>query len=208
MKRKIMLLAAAAMMLAGSFTAQAEGFLIKGGLTFTSASKAKEALAALNVNGATQWEAGFGYQTDTWAGFSIQPEFIYRSKGLNVESSILDAKFRMHNLEIPVNIQWGPDLLIMRPFIFAAPYIGYNISGTVKMGEETIRFTDSALIEDYSKFQYGLGLGLGLDISKFQITAKYNWDFGSAISWQEYKSSIQAIDTNTGAFEIAVAIIF
>ena len=33
----------------------------------------------------------------------------------------------MNYVEVPVNIQWGPDLLIARPFVFASPFIGYNL---------------------------------------------------------------------------------
>ena len=206
MRRTLNLAALAILMFACSGEARAEGFLIKGGLAFSSVSDAESVLTEIsNIKGATQWEAGIGYQTGTWAGFCFQPELLYRSKGLNYETfADEEQKLRWHNLELPLNVQWGLDLLVMRPFIFVAPYIGINLASTLN-GE---KLSETSLEDAVGGFQYGLGLGVGVDISKFQVTAKYNWDFGSAVSWGDYWESVTGIETSTGAFEVAVAIIF
>jgi len=184
--------------------ARAEGFLIKGGLTFQSFGEFKQAITDLSLKGYTKWEAGVGYQTGSLAGFSLQPELLYKAKGVSVEDSEQKASISMSYLEIPVNIQWGLELFVFKPFIFLSPYVGFNlgnkVTGTKELGE--------IVSEVATKVEYGLGLGLGLDISKFQITAKYNWDFGGVANWDKYREEVKSIKPSEGMVEVAVAFIF
>jgi len=202
MKRVTTILAS--LLLFSGIEANAEGFLIKGGLTFQSFSDFKTAVEDLSVKGFTQWEAGLGYQTGSVAGFCFQPELLYKAKGVKIENEIEQASIKMSYLEVPLNIQWGLELFVTRPFIFVSPYFGFNlgnkVDGTKALGE--------VVKEIATKFEYGLGLGLGLEISKFQITAKYNWDFGGVASWSEYWEEVKNVKTSEGMVEVAIAFIF
>jgi len=87
-------------------------------------------------------------------GMSVQPElnFVY--------------KYDRMMMEIPVNLQVGLDLLLVRPFICLTPYLNFPLSnaGNINM------------------FQAGFGVGGGIDIWRFQIQCRYNWnitDFSS-----------------------------
>ena len=55
-------------------------------------------------------------------GFAVQPSVLYQAKGTklsdaNIDNFKLDAK--VSYIEIPVQIQWGPDLMAFRPYVFA-----------------------------------------------------------------------------------------
>lgn len=192
----ILLAAAAALMLSSAVSAKAEGLIVKGGLTYTSASTVQEL-----KNGKSGWEFGAGFQTETFSGLSLQPELLYKVKGVTLSDA---TKVDMNYLELPVNVQWGIDLLIARPFIFASPFIGCNL-GTKFSKESDLAAT---VKESVQKFEYGFGAGIGLDLFKFQITAKYNWNFGKIASWGDYKEKISGLDPAAGTIEIALGLKF
>ena len=143
-----------------------------------------------------------GGRPGTLAGFSLQPEILYKAKGLKFGD---DTKVTVKYLEVPVNIQWGIDLLVARPFIFASPYVGFKLKQSYSQVSSLLPFDfDDAV----NKVCGGFGLGLGLDIAHFQITAKYDWDFGGVANWNEYVSAVKAIKKSDGMFELAVAFKF
>ena len=77
-------------------------------------------------------------------------------------------------LELPVSVQWGPDLLLFRPFVDVTPFIGYAVNS--KVGVEDYIHTDW---DGYmNKLSYGLGLGGGIEVWRLQFTCRYNWNFG------------------------------
>ena len=41
------------------------------------------------------------------------------------------ADLQVGYLEVPVSFQWGPDLLLFRPFLDVSPYVGYALSRKV-----------------------------------------------------------------------------
>ena len=85
----------------------------------------------------------------------------------------------MGYLELPVSLQWGPDLLLFCPYLDVNPFVGYGLhyglSGSF-LGEDR-SFRNKW--EGISRLEYGLGLGAGVEIWKIQVTARYNWNFGS-----------------------------
>ena len=197
MKKKILL---CMVVILSSFLTPAHakgGLLIKGGLTFQNMSSVKD----LGIEGATRWEAGVGFQTGTLAGFALQPEVLYKAKGLKLED---ETKVTVSYLEVPVNVQWGIDLLVARPFIFASPYVGFKLGQRYSSESQTGGDFDTAV----NKVCGGFGLGLGIDILHVQVTAKYDWDFGGVANWEEYISDVKNIKKADGMFELAVAIKF
>ena len=55
------------------------------------------------------------------------------------------------------SVQWGIDLILFRPFVDVSPFAGYGLND--------------------KKWGWGAGVGGGLDIWRFQVAARYNWDF-------------------------------
>lgn len=199
--KKLTVLLAAVLMVFSSTIARADGgFLIKAGITAQSIGELKNSgLSA--IKGATRWEAGVGYQTGTFSGFAFQPELLYKAKGVTFDDN---TKCTMSYLELPVNIQWGIDLLIARPFVFISPFIGVNLGSNFNKASLDSEFFKDAV----KKIEGGFGVGLGVDISKFQVTAKYNWDFGGVANWDEYVTGLKDMKKGDGLFEVAIAFKF
>lgn len=204
MKTRLYSLIVSAALMIVAADANAEGFVIKGGLAFQNLNSGVEALKNASFKTKLGWTAGIGYQTATWGGFSLQPEVLYRSK--SIETVAFDQTLVTTTssfIELPVNVQWGIDLLMLRPFVFASPYVGFNIGNKISGISETITT---------NKVTGGVGLGLGLEISKLQITAKYNWDFGGVANWNDYWSHMgdqfKNLKLKEGSFHIGLAFIF
>ena len=184
------------LLLLGGVAANAQGVIVKAGFNYTNASSVQDL-----KSGKTGWQFGAGFQTESWTGFSLQPELIYKVKGVTLEDA---TKVSMNYVELPVNIQWGPDLLIARPFIFASPFLGYNI-GTKFSKETTLADT---INRNFHRFEYGLGLGLGINVWKLQITGKYNWNFGQITTWSDAQANVKGLDPAAKTFEICVGLKF
>ena len=148
MKRFLSLAAAvvASLLLATAAHAQF-GFLV--GLTSSSVKMSQEDAISL-------YHAGLTCQFDLPYYFSLQPALLYQVKGANVghldTATDDDFKLKTGFVELPLAIQWGPQLAAFRPYVFAEPFIGYRVSSTDK-GNETVQdWADQAK----NKFEYGV----------------------------------------------------
>ena len=189
------LLATVALLCMTGTAASAEGFVVKGGFNYSH-------FDPHDIGNYSAWMAGIGYQTYSWNGFALQPELIYRVNGAKFEDA---ASLRMNYLELPVNVQWGIDLLVAKPYLFVAPFIGCNLANAITpegyVSAETIRNAVRLL-------DYGVGAGLGIDFWYLQLTAKYNWMFGPVADWSAFMDRLSGIRFNMATFEVALAIKF
>lgn len=192
--KKIALILSVFLLSAVSLHAQ-KGFGFKAGMNFNSMSDLEFNDLKQSVNRKTGFHAGVLYQWDLPAGFALQPELLYVQKGGSVSDK---GDFTMHYLQLPVNLQWGLNLVLFRPFVMVSPFLSYQISKDSNI---------SGLKWDTEKLGYGIGLGAGLDLWKFQVSGKYNWDLGKA---SEFKWD--GVDTFRGGknkgFELSLAFIF
>ncbi len=188
--KKMMLTAAAAIAaLAMSFSAEAQilertTFGLQAGLTSSSAS-----LKELSTKSISRYHAGGFVQIPLTAGFSLQPGLLYQVKGAAMDTfkdqslanSFESLETEVGYVEVPFQIQWGPDLVAFRPYVFAEPFLGYavatNSEGKSKLSisSSNKRLKESGL----SRWEYGLGLGAGIEVWKLQVSARYFWNFGS-----------------------------
>ncbi len=166
--------AAAAILLCTEASAQsysATRFGVLGGFTSSSTT-----IKNVTTKSVSLYHAGVTAEFPLLGGFHIQPSIIYQVKGAsadNIGSVALSDFFetKVGFIEIPVQLQWGPDLMAFRPYAFAEPFVGFRISDKNKGAAETVS-------DKLKKAEYGLGLGVGLEISRFQLSAKYYWNFG------------------------------
>jgi len=178
--------------------ANAQGFIIKGGWNFSGSS-----VQAMK-DGRNGWQAGVGYQTESSHGFSFQPELLWKVSGLKLSDGF-DPK--LCYLEVPLNVQWGPDLLIARPFVFGGPYLGYRVKTRFK--EEPTTSLMDAFNKD--KFEFGLGVGLGINVWKLQIAGRFNWNLGKfadVSSMKEFVGKYENLDSSLRTLEISVGLRF
>lgn len=186
-------------------------FGVKGGLNFTKFTGLENISNKVDQN--TGFHLGVLYKAKIpLVGITIQPELIYSQFsgdvtfdiGMDVpptssayypDPEMFSAGLKLHNLMLPVSLQWGLDLVLFRPFIQVVPYIGYVLD------TEKGNYLRSW---DINKFKYGVGLGAGIDVWKLQISGRYNWEMGKLTEWGNYKSKH---GKNKG-FELSAAFFF
>lgn len=175
-------------------------FGIIGGLT-TSSATIKSLLPDLKSKNFNQFHVGICYNQPLILGFAIQPGLEYNVKGVKEDGVSIKTGY----LELPVQIQWGLDLLaVLRPYIFAEPFIGYSVYHKydvkdVASGTEVGNFGN--------KFEGGLGLGAGIDIFKHvQVSFRYFWNFGKLNQINFLNTSIRT--ENCQGFKVSAAILF
>lgn len=204
--KKLAIILSVFLLSAVSMKAQS-GFGIKAGMNFNSMSDLEFNDLKRTVNRKTGFHAGLLYKIDLPLGFGIQPELLYVQKGGSIadkftESSAVSAytsgDFKMHYMQLPVNIQWGLDLVLFRPYIMVSPFLSYQIAK-----ESNIK----GMKWDTEKLGYGVGLGAGLDLWKFQVSGKYNWDLGKVSEFKWDGADTFKGGKNKG-FELSVAFIF
>ena len=196
MKRFIIVITLCVMTFWGSHTSMARGFGITGGASFTGIRDVTSGLT-------TGYHAGMTYKFDLPFGFAIQPSLLYHAKSSMVEDAYengdpLDLKAGY--LELPVSFQWGPDLILFRPFLDVAPFVGYGLDSNISW-------------DILQRLEYGVGLGVGLDIWKFQVIGRYNWNFGPLFTPEGDLPEVDGIrqkfnTTNFGGVTLSVAFLF
>ena len=203
--RRILTVVLAALMLTGiSASAQAK-WGVTAGLNFNT-SKFSE----VDVKARTGWSVGGTCLVDLPLGFSVQPSLLYHQKGANITNELSQS---MGFLELPVSVQWGPDLLIFRPFLDVTPYVGYALSNKFSASVAGIVLSDEGW-KGKERFEYGLGLGAGVNVWKLQFIARYNWNFGSLYNvegWDDIKPHLKDLNSkseNFGGVTLSLAFLF
>lgn len=173
---------------------------IEGGVTMKNLRSAQESLK--NLPGC---HAGVIFSLKLPAHFSLQPAVQYewgRSQAFYsaAEQQPQKGTLTTHNLVVPVAVQWGPDLGVIRPFVQVVPYWNLNFGGSMKL--------DNGLqqVGEYlKKSQFGIGLGGGLEVWRVQISARYNWSFGD---WRTMVSTnpLSNMDKRYGGVTVTASI--
>ena len=176
MKKILTLVAVAAASLVMASKAHAQ-FGVIAGLTSSKVNATEAVKDAKNI---VLYHAGLTYKFDLGAGFAIQPSAIYQVKGAKISSigETTGTQLKTGFVEIPVSIQWGPDLMAFRPYAFAEPFIGYQ----VKDFSKSATFSDVGT-DIMNKMEYGFGLGGGLEIaSHVQLSVQWFKNLGTIIN--------------------------
>ena len=204
MKKQLIVLT---IMLCLGTVAFAQGsFVVKAGLNFNTLQDIKVNNVEQAWNAQTGFHAGIGAQYRIpLIGLSFQPELLYSRMRTGDPQEVNDNsyKFRLDYLEVPLNIQWGINILFLRPYIFASPYVRYALA----KGD----WLTDVPWEDINRFDYGLSLGAGIEIWKLQVSGKYSWSFGQLApggSLHIDSDDWQLDDANFRGFELSVAFLF
>lgn len=176
MKRTISILIALTLISCMIHTASAKDGIFKvgvmGGINFTSVSHFELGYISESVSTHTGFNAGLAFSVAMPVnGMTLQPEISYVSKGAMFPGE-KQMRIRMDYVEIPVNLQYGLDLILMRPYIMVSPYLGYSV----------LRRPVEMNWTNLNRFEYGIGIGGGIDIWKFQLQVKYNWNLSRLVS--------------------------
>ena len=156
-------------------------FGVLGGFT-SSETKIKN----METSSVSLYHAGVALKVPLMLGFAIQPQVLYQVKGVSLDQaklSQMQLDTKVGYVEVPVQVQWGPDLLFFRPYIFGEPFVGYalNVESKLEIPSLSTSTTVRDNFEDsfINRLEYGLSLGAGIEIWRLQLSAKYFWNFGS-----------------------------
>ena len=168
------LIVAAAMLICMASYAQTG---IVGGVT----SKGKD-VKSVQEDDNIGFHAGLVHKLPMALGFTLQGGLLYNVKGSMNGTGDAVSKGQIGYLEIPLQLQWGLDLRIIRPYVYAEPFIGYGIrnefSSTSASG---VKITSKNDWDVVNRLEYGLGIGAGVELFSFlQVSAKYFWNFETA----------------------------
>ena len=164
MKRSVIAAALLLMSLCFGERLSAADFGLVGGANFHTYNPKDIGMKTL-----TQWHAGLTCKFNLPLGFQIHPSLLYNVK--DATTSRADLDLTVGYLEFMAAVQWGADLILFRPYLTVNPFIGYGLNG---WGD----FKDMWK-KDGNRLEYGVGLGGGLQIWRFQLEARYNWNFGN-----------------------------
>lgn len=204
MKKIFVILASAAMMLS-TVSANAGGLklgVIAGGTSTNVADVTNIDNAKNNLN----LMAGISLQIPLPLGFSIQPDVLYLTKTTyanvgNVVNEI--TQYDCGYFEIPVSLQWGPDLLLFRPFVEVAPFIGFAVNNLTQVfdGSTDAKTSLKNTWDGIDRFAYGVAFGGGIDIWKLQVAYHYSMNLGSFGDFSQAAEEIKNFDINQGTFQ-------
>lgn len=128
-----------------------------GGVNFSYPSQKN---AEGKYDNAVLYHGGFTYQYKIAMGFAVQPSLLFSMKGAAKAEN--PASVRLGSIMLPVGFQWGPDLLLFRPYVQVTPFAGVNVYDSGNF--------------DRTKMEWGVGLGGGIEIWKCQLAAHYYWN--------------------------------
>ena len=140
-------------------------FGIKGGVNFEN-FKLEDARNQLTLDNAIGWQAGILLQAKIpGIGLGVQPELLYTAKKADIK--IIQGSNETNSiryLEVPLNVLWSINLVVVRPYLIGGPYFCYALKSEGSVFETQI-----------NKFDWGIGLGGGVEIWKLQLGARYSW---------------------------------
>lgn len=223
MKRLLSVLIICAVALSASYTSNAQiKFGIKGGLNLTnlSGSAVKDVKNIFSTY--TGFHGGLALNIGLPLGFAIQPEVLYSQNGVKINPEILgqvgavgavSASIASGAIQVPIGIQWGIELGPVRPFVQAVPYISFPVAHMVKAKVAGQDINVEEWNDMFKSFDYGAGLGIGVDVWKIQVSAKYNWSFGSYVKsdTEQVNNLLEDLsldDTKLSGFELSLGIFF
>ena len=173
---------------------------------FTSASTNLKEIGGKNFAG---FHAGLTAYHPLGLGFAFQPSIIYQQKGMKwqpVISSLSPSPIvgdRIGYVQVPLQLQFGIDLVILRPYVFVEPFVGYAVHNS--FSTEVAGIDIKPIKNEWTginRFEYGLGVGGGLDITRrFQVSVKYYWNFNSNFNDGALKEAVEAIKIIAGAIK-------
>ncbi len=184
-------------------------FGVKAGVNFSTVNLEKK-----DYKDNLGYQAGIALQYDLPSWLSVDSGLLFHIKG--VEDTEYGRTQGLGYIEVPLNLQFGPKFYNdnIRVFVQAGPYLGYAISKDIK-GKETKNSDGSKTRESFdwkniNRFEYGASVGLGVKLFAFQISADYNWNFGSVANASSTVENFPKCfsNANFSGFSLNLAVIF
>lgn len=180
MKRIFTIIASALILMSAAASAQTK-WGVTAGMNFNTAK-----ISDVRLEAKAGWNVGVSCLVDLPLGFSVQPSLVYIQKG--ADYSVIDAlsmEQKVGSINLPVSVQWGPDLIVARPFLDVTPYLGYSLMNKLEGGLAGVIKGEASL---KNAFEYGVGVGAGINVWKVQAIVRYNWNFGTLGNLADFRN--------------------
>lgn len=190
MKKFILVLAT----LSFSIAAYSQGFEIgiKGGLNITAAGAVKDLVPGVGISSKNTYNGGvYGRLKIKLIGIFVQPELVYNTRGYNFNITANGITYNIKQQAYYIDV---PVLVGLKMFKFLRVYAGPNFQYLLKNEITGIDNIVNFKQTDMKKANTGVQLGFGLDLSKFRVDVKYDFnptDMGSPFSYQKQVQSIK-----------------
>lgn len=154
------------------------GIKAGGNLSFLYTNGSSEGTNADQYNGRFGYHVGAIVEHSFSNMFSIQPELTYLNHGANLKSNnsfgMKNGHVTLNTLQLPINIKatFNMGSSDSKWFVYAGPYIGYNMYGKVA-GKIDGTATSNDLFtkgSDMQRLDYGVGVGMGIEVKKMVLT--------------------------------------
>ncbi len=193
--RKIIFAAAAAALMFFSIDASAQ--LSIGAGFAKSDLKEKADISSIkqeNISKANGLYVGADYTFRFKHGLGFTPglEWVFAGdkdlQELGIGKIEAESKFKEHYINVPLEVNWGIDVKVMRFFVFAGPTLSFNVSSRAKVkgsafGSETgkTKIDTKDFFENiggkYGTFDLMFGVGAGIDVAN-RVRVKFGYDWG------------------------------
>ncbi|MCF0173848.1 MAG: PorT family protein [Bacteroidales bacterium] len=160
----------------------------------------------MNFDDATKgnfhFSGGIGVHVPLPLGFSVQPQLLYTKKATSYDTELASVRYNAGYVEIPIGIQWGPDLLVCRPYIEATPFLGFAVDNLTTIIENITKnkTANAGVWDGINRFEFGASIGAGLEVWHLQISYHYSWNFGDFADLKQAKEVIKAMNINNRNF--------
>ncbi len=194
MKKFILVIAA----LTFSIAAFSQGFEIgiKGGLNIAAASAVKDLVPGVGISSKNTYNGGvYGRLKIKLIGIFVQPELVYNTRGYNFD---ITANGKTYNIKQQAYYLDVPVLVGLKMFkflrVYAGPNFQYLLKNEITGVDDVVALAIDLKKTDMKKANTGVQIGFGLDLSKFRVDVKYDFnptDMGSPFSYQNQVQSIK-----------------
>ena len=133
-------------------------FGVKAGLSFDGVSAADVQTSA-NIESAQGWQVGLmGQVMLPILGIGVQPEALYTPKRIKIG----DDTETITTFEVPINLRYELNLVLVRPYLTAGPYFTFATHATGDFKMEGLNNT------------WGIGVGGGVEVRKLHFGLRYS----------------------------------
>jgi hypothetical protein len=143
--------------------------------------------------------------------FAIQPEVLFTIKGAKMEENILgellDMKFKLNYLEIPVLFKISlPPLSKIKLNLFAGPAIAIKLKAIAEISSGGM--TKEEKLENIQDSDMGLVMGGGIDLGGFIIEGRYTMGLNSIYDSEDDVFEDKESDLSNSVFSFLVGFYF
>ncbi len=154
---------------------------------FISSSKEIKNVNTTSIN---RYSLGLSYRYFLTENIALQAFLLYNVKGArldlakNLSLKDLSDSFEENSsyLELPLQLQIGPNLALIRPYVLVEAYLSYQLGNSWHFNGDrylNVRSNIPEVLNNKNKdYYYGFSVGAGLDFMKLQLAFRYFMTMG------------------------------